>query len=342
MKANNSHIAYFLTRNLFLGFGFSLLFDRSSKDSYIGALLGIFLGIIIMWCYSYLINKKQNKTLKELFKSNKKLGLIARILFLIISIFILIYVLIIYKIFIVSFLLVSSPELFVTIPFIILATYAAFKGMKGLTRLAGSLLPISITFFLIIFCSLLGLFEMTNFLPILTTSPGSIISTAITYAGISTFPNILTLNITGECKDLVKTYIFASILLVLTAFSINGVLGEALVNIFRFPEYMILKQIKLFRFIEKMENVLSIIWIIDLFITASMAIYSIKEMVPERKNNYSTIAILIAIIFIIDNIFSFNYVNQLRIYYILPYVSVAIPIIMILLILYLLKHQKKV
>ncbi len=342
MKSNNSYIAYFLTRNLFLGFGFSLLFDRSSKDSYIGALLGIFLGLAIMWAYSYIIKEKKNKTLKEVFNNHKIIGIISRILFLLISIFILVYVLIIYKIFIVSFLLVSSPEFFVTIPFIILATYAAFKGMKGLTRLAGSLLPISIIFFLIIFLSLLGLFETTNFFPILTTSPKSLISTAITFAGISTFPNLLTLNITGECKNLIKTYLFASILLVLTAFSINGVLGEALVNIFRFPEYMVLKQIKLFKFIEKMENVLSIIWIIDLFITASMAIYSIKEMVPERKNHYSSIAILILIVYLIDNVFSFNYVNQLKIYYILPYISIIIPLIMIGLILYLVKKPKKV
>lgn len=342
MKAKNSHIAYFLTRNLFLGFGFSLLFDRSNKDSYIGALLGMFLGVIIMWAYSYIIKKKNDKTLKEVFNNHKTVGIITRILYLLISIFILVYVLIIYKIFIVSFLLVSSPELFVTIPFIILATYAAFKGMKGLTRLASSLLPISIIFFIIIFLSLIGLFEATNFFPILTCSPTSLISTAITFAGISTFPNLLTLNITGECKNLVKTYIFASILLVLTAFTINGVLGEALVNIFRFPEYMVLKQIKLFRFIEKMENVLSIIWIIDLFITASMAIYAINEMVPEKKNHFITIAILIILIYIIDNIFSFNYVNQLHIYYILPYVAIVAPIIMILLMLYLLRHSKKV
>ncbi|MDE5538979.1 MAG: spore germination protein, partial [Bacilli bacterium] len=293
MKANSSHIVYYLTRNLFLGFGFSLLFDKSTKDSYIGILLGMALGLLFMYGYSYIIKLKGKKTLKEIFKNQQTLGLITRIILLIVSVIILTYVLVIYKIFIVSFLLVSSPELFITIPFIILATMAAFKGIKGITRLSSSLVVVSIVFSVLIGACLFCLVETTNLLPILTTPPMGILETTLTYAGISTFPNILILHITDNSKGIIKTYVLASILLFLAAICINGVLGEALVNIFRFPEYMVLKQIKLFNFIEKMENVLSIIWIIDLFITGSMAIYSIKEMMPQKNNKACTIISLV-------------------------------------------------
>lgn len=339
MKTKNSCIVYFLTRNLFLGFGLSLLLDKSSKDSYIGAFLGIFLGLIIMGSYSYIIKLKGKQSLKEVFKSNKIVGYLTRFLFLIASLIILVYLLVIYKIFVVSFLLVSSPEIFITIPLIILALYAAFKGLKVITRLAGVLIPISIVFSIIIYLSLTGLMEMTNFLPILTTKPLSIIKTAVIFAGISTFPNILTLHFRGDNKGIVKNYLLATILVVIMAIYVNGVLGEALINIFRFPEYMVLKQIKLFQFIEKMENVLSIIWILDLFITAAMAIYSIKELVPDKKNKLWTIIILIITIYVIDNYLAFNYVNELRIYYLLPYISVIIPIMILLLMLYLMKKN---
>lgn len=341
MKTKNSYIVYFLTRNMFLGYGFSLLLDRTSKDSYIGAILGIFIGLIFMMMYSYLIKLKGNKSLKEIFKNHKVIGLFTRILFLLTSIMILVYALVNYKIFVVSFLLVSSPEIFVTIPFIILATYAAFKGLKGISRVAGSLIPISVIISIIILFSLSGLFELTNFLPILTVKPGSLVATAITFAGISTFPNILTFHIRGDNKGMIKMYLLASSLLILAMISINGVLGEALVNIFRFPEYMVLKQIKLFSFIEKMENVLSLIWVLDLFITVSMAIYSIKELVPDTKSKLSTIGILIALIFIIDNFLAFNYVNELKTYYIFPYVSVIVPIIIIGLMFFLLRKEIK-
>ena len=42
-------IIYFLTQSLFLGFGISILFSISSKDCYIGALLGLLIGFVIIY-----------------------------------------------------------------------------------------------------------------------------------------------------------------------------------------------------------------------------------------------------------------------------------------------------
>ena len=134
MKKTNTYIVYFLTRGLFLGFGFSHLFSKAGKDSYIGAILGTIIGLIFTYFYSYIIEKKENQELKDIFKKDKIWGMISRILLLLASILILVYILIIYKIFVVSFLLVSSPEIFVTIPFIILTLYCAFKGYKEIGR----------------------------------------------------------------------------------------------------------------------------------------------------------------------------------------------------------------
>ena len=136
-------------------------------------------------------------------------------------------------------------------------------------------------------------------------------------------------------------YGLATGLIVVMAIYVNGVLGEALLNIFRFPEYMVLKQIKLFQFIEKMENVLSIIWIFDLFITISMGVYSVKELVPEKKNKITTIGILAVMMYVINRVFVFDYVNELRIYYILPYVALGVPLVIIGLLYILLSIKKK-
>jgi len=339
MKTNSS-IVFFLTKSLFLGFGVSLLFLEMDKDCYIGAILGLILGLILNFGYTYIIREKKEKSLKDILKNDKILGFITRVLLFLTSFIILIYILVIYKIFVTSFLLVNTPAIYVTIPFIILGAYCAFKGLRVISRVAGSLLPLSIILSIITFISLTGYCETTNFLPILTSRPFNILTTALTFAGISSLPNILTLHFNKDTKGYIKMYILASMILILTLIYVNGVFGEALVKIFRFPEYMILKQLKLLNFIEKVENILSIAWAFDLFITCSMAIFSMKELLPKKKSKLITSIILATTIYFTDKVFAFNYINELKIYYILPYISVIIPIITILLMLYLVKKKK--
>lgn len=340
MKAKNSYITYFLTRSLFLGYGFSLLFDVTNKDAYFGMTLGMLLGAFIIYLYTYIIKKKGNRSLNEIFSDHKLIGPFTKIILFLSSIFLLLYLLVIYKLFVVSFLLVNSPEVFVTIPFIILCCYAAFKNFKVIARIAGVLLPISIILSIIIIFSLSGSMEVTNLLPIFTVTPLSFFKTTIFFAGISTFPSILSLHFNGETKGMIKTYLIAAILLILASIFVNGVLGESLVNIFRFPEYMVLKQVKLFQFIEKIENIFSIIWIFDLLIASIMCTYSINKCITVKWNKTLSVGLLAILMYVIDRFFAFNYVNELKIYFILPYISIIIPFILISLMLYLVKSKK--
>jgi len=338
MKINTS-VVYFLTRALFLGFGLSLTFYPSGKDSYIGAIIGLIIGLLITNIYNYVLEKKGNKTLKELLDNNKKIGFITKILMIIASLIILIYALVIYKIFVVSFLLVNTPELYVLIPYIVLILALTLKGIKIISRVASCLFPISIILVIASIFSLVGYFEVTNFLPVIDTNPLNIFKSAITFAGISTFPNILILHSKGPVKNHIMMYLIASITLIIAIICINGVFGEVLVKAFRFPEYMVLKQLKLLNFIEKVENILSIAWCFDLFVTASMATFSIKELMPNKHNKITISIILIIVMLIISKVFAQNYINELRIYYALPYISILIPIILIIPLIYIVRKK---
>lgn len=335
----NTNIVYFLTRSLFLGFGISLTFNKCGKDTYLAAILGMFLGLMITYLYSYIIKKKNHQTLNEIFKKKKALGILSKILIFLASLIILIYVLVIYKIFVVSFLLINTPEIYILIPFIILALYCAFKDLKVINRVASCLLPLSIILVIFSIFSLIGYFETINFLPILNIKPINFFGAVLTFAGISTFPNILTLHLNEDLKGYHKMYILACITLIFALISINGIFGENLVKIFRFPEYMVLKQLKILNFIEKVENILSIAWAFDLFMTAVMAIYSIKELVPKKKNKYTTTIILVITLYIVSKVFASNYVNELRIYYILPIISFIIPLIISIPLLFLVNKK---
>ncbi len=336
-----SSINYFLTRSLFLGFGISLILNYG-KDSYLGALLGIFIGLIINYFYKYIINNKPSTNLDTLYQKNKKLGLIAKTSLFIVSYLILLYTLILYITFVISFLLVSSPEYYCLIPFIILSLMLAFKGLTNISRVSFVLLFFSLIFTLLGFLGLLGLFNTQSFLPILTNTPLNFLKATLTFAGISTFPSILTLHFPPNPKHYQKSYLLSSLTILFTIIFIIGVYGEPLMNIFRFPEYTILKQIKMFNFIEKVENIFSVVWIFDLFITTTMAIYSINKALPPKNNKLITIIILIVTSIIIDTIFSYNYVNELRLYYLLPILSLTFSIVILIIYLILIKktHTK--
>ena len=333
-------IIYFLTQSLFLGFGISILFSISSKDCYIGALLGLLIGFVIIYLYSKFLELKKKRTLKEILKQNKILGIFVYLLIIIASYILLIYSLVIYKVFVASFMLIKTPEILLLIPIVIFGTYGAFKGLTVINRVAESLIPIALGLAAFAFLGVVGLFDTTNFLPILTTTPSNFFKTAITFAGISTFPNILTIHYQEKPKYMLTTYSLTCLLIIATIIYINGILGEEIVHIYRFPEYMVLKQLKLFQFIEKVENILSIAWIFNIFILLMTSIHSIKELLPNKKPKIITVIILILTLYMIDKVFAFNYVNELRIYKLLPYISIIIPLIIIIPLLYLAKKKK--
>ena len=333
-------IIYFLTQSLFLGFGISILFSISSKDCYIGALLGLLIGFVIIYLYSKFLELKKKRNLKEILKQNKILGIFVYLLLIIASYILLIYSLVIYKVFVASFMLIKTPEILLLIPIVIFGTYGAFKGLTVINRVAESLIPLALGLAAFAFLGIVGLFDSSNFLPILTTTPTNFFKTAITFAGISTFPNLLTIHYQEKPKYMLTTYSLTCLLIIATIIYINGILGEEIVHIYRFPEYMVLKQLKLFQFIEKVENILSIAWIFNIFILLMTSIHSIKELLPNKKSKIITVIILILTLYMIDKVFAFNYVNELRIYKLLPYISVIIPLIIIIPLLYLAKKKK--
>ena len=333
-------IIYFLTQSLFLGFGISILFSISSKDCYIGALLGLLIGFVIIYLYSKFLELKKKRNLKEILKQNKILGIFVYLLLIIASYILLIYSLVIYKVFVASFMLIKTPEILLLIPIVIFGTYGAFKGLTVINRVAESLIPIALGLAAFAFLGIVGLFDTSNFLPILTTTPTNFFKTAITFAGISTFPNLLTIHYQEKPKYMLTTYSLTCLLIIATIIYVNGILGEEIVHIYRFPEYMVLKQLKLFQFIEKVENILSIAWIFNIFILLMTSIHSIKELLPNKKPKIITVIILILTLYMIDKVFAFNYVNELRIYKLLPYISIIIPLIIIIPLLYLAKKKK--
>ena len=101
---------------------------------------------------------------------------------------------------------------------------------------------------------------------------------------------------------------------------------------------MILKKIKVFQFLEKIENIISITWILDVFITLSVIANNIRLTIPKKKNTLLFSIILIILFFLVIYLGKI-YFLQLQFYAIFPLILGGFEILIIL--LFFLKNRFK-
>ena len=95
---------------------------------------------------------------------------------------------------------------------------------------------------------------------------------------------------------------------------------------------MMLKKIKILSFVEKIENLVSVIWIIDGFFKVSMASHTIYDLLPEKYNKKIGIILATAMFYVTSFIVGQNYITRLSLYYKTPiiylvgFILIAIPL----------------
>ncbi|MBR5662426.1 MAG: hypothetical protein IKX00_02100 [Bacilli bacterium] len=289
MKKNNKLI-YFITSIFMYGAGFSSIFRLCKSNSWIVILIGSIISIIFLPIYKKIINKN-NKYIK-----------------LINILFILLICMMILRIFITSFYLTKTPGLFITIPFILLCLRN--KDINTLYKESNLLFlfsAIGITLNIIAATKTGSIKFLT---PTLNISLLNIIKGIIYYVIFTLSPLILIKD--SEIDN--KLFIFTNIFLVFMSVMIIFILGPNLISIYRFPEYMIYKEINLFGFVENVENLVCLVYFLNIFITSSLCLINIKNVV---KNNY-TFYILVTLILFITEFVSDKYKCSLFIYKYLP------------------------
>lgn len=234
----------------------------------------------------------------------------------------------------------------------ILIVYTTNKGINVISKVAMLLLLINIGLYTINILALIGEIELSNFYPILKENTKNIIPTSLKIASINYLPLLTILNIPKDNvttpkkykKTIIIAYIIGAIIsfgLVITTF---GVLGINLINAFEYSEYIVLRRIKLFGFLERIENIISLQWIIGSFVYLTVIIYSMSKSIPTKSlKSHKIINILIGIILTTltlyifkDNTIFDNYVKN-----IFPYIISSLLIIYIILIIKILLSKKQ-
>lgn len=243
--------------SLFLGIGISKIINNVGSDYWLSLILGTFLGLLIIKLFTKL-SQKENKILKYIY-----------------SVIILTINLLLVTKLISSIYLNKTPDIIVIFPLIILIYYATSKDRQLIYKLSQIMCFIFLLFSLIPIITLTPKIELDYFKPVFTSNILNILKSSIDYALISTAPYILYPNLKENYKN--KTYLLSSIM-ILTIMTITiGNLSPNLAKLYRYPEYMIFKEISILGFIENIQNILSFLWLYTSFILSSIATYNIKE-----------------------------------------------------------------
>ncbi len=339
------------TVTTFFGISFSILKEGAGVNSWLSALISYILGLIPLFIIIYISNYQQNKKLNE--KINllfgNKLGLIINIIFSILLISLGITILYNINNFILSQFLYRTPFIISCSLFTVLIIYCSYKGINVISKLALLLLTINLCLYTINILSLIQHIDITNFMPILKENTNNIITTSLKITSINYLPLLTILTIPKEKltkpnmynKTIIISYVIGAIIsfgLVITTF---GVLGIDLVKTFEYSEYIVLRKIKLLGFLERIENIISLQWIIGSYVYLTIITYAISKsikIINSKKLNTIIIGVILltsTILIFRDNTIFDTYVKN-----IFPYIISGLIIIYLLLLFKIIINKK--
>lgn len=264
MKKTNNYelLQYMLSFSLLMGAGISNMLTSAKEDIWLCCILGTFLGFIILFIFTKLNN--QNLKITS-FISNLTLlffGLYSTTK-LISSIY-----------------LSSTPSYIIMIPNILLIIYIVKQGFNAYLRSINTLFIFFIILMIFSAFMLTPSIELDFFKPILINSPSKILTGSLSFAVTSTFPIILIPNFKQKYKP--KFYLYSTINLFIVIVCTFGNLGPEISVLYRYPEYIVLKRISALNFIDNVENILFMIWIIIGFTSSSLSALNIAKLYDQK------------------------------------------------------------
>ena len=334
------------TVTTFFGISVSILKEGAGINSWLSALISYIIGFIPLLMIIYISNYRQDLKLHDKINNlfGNKIGFCINLILSLILISLAITLLYNINNFILSQFLYRTPFLISCSLFMILIIYSVNKGINVITKSAMLLLIINIALYTINIGSLIQHVDLTNFLPLLKENTKNILPASIKIASINYLPLLTLLVIPKERvtvpkkynKTLIIAYIIGAIIsfgLVITTF---GVLGIDLVNTFEYSEYIVLRKVKLLGFLERIENIISLQWIIGSYVYLTIIMYTISKSIPLKSiKAHKWINLIIGIILVALTIYIFkdNTIFDTYVKNIFPYIMSSLIIIYTLLII---------
>ncbi len=295
----------------FLGIGMFSVIKSAGVDSYISIVIAAIAGIFIMLSFFVIYDYEPNLNVAEKFKSifGKPLGTILNYLCLAIILFMGISAMFNLTTFITSQFLKSTPPYLIGLCFAFLVILVNIKGIETLSRTCLVLFTLCAILFLISIIGLFPEFDMANLKPCLEYGLKRPLVGAVYNFLFNLLPIYLLLVIPKNSlvkpekyrKYMCIFYIISFLIKFVLVVTTIGVLGIHLASIYQYPEYMVLKRIKIFTFIDRIENVITIQWLFGLFFNISFVVYYITHSLKQSHKSKLLPVIITIIIFVGSN-----------------------------------------
>lgn len=297
------------------GMNLTYIFKHAGTNAYLCPLFAAIMGIPLLFIFKCLFNYKPELTLGEkvTYVFGKPFGIIINILLILLALFFSTTLYFNLSDLIVSQFLPETPLILIGIVFGIAIIYINIKGIETMSRVTLILFILTIILLATSILGLLPTFEIDKLKPFLEFGIQSPFKGAIHLLCVNFFPIFLLLTIPkkqiidGEkfMKYVTVGYIISSLFMFLIIISIIGCMGIDLAKFYQYPEYIVLKRINLFGFLDRIENILSLRKILKMFVFLSFFIFFIKNTIKPH-NESKTLPIIIVMIMLICSLMFFK------------------------------------
>lgn len=254
--------------------------------------------------------------------------------------------------FIVSQFLPETPTFVVGILFCFVIVYVNIKGLETLSRTCFILAFLSLILHVITVLGLLPTVEISNLKPFLEHGIGKPIVGSLYILSLNISPllilSMIPKNQVADVKNYTKAviigYVIAIFFMSLISVVTLGSLGIHLAKIYQYPEYIVLKRINFFNFLDRIENIIIIQWIFDLFCFLSFIVFYVSNAIKVgNKSRLLPIGIVGVLLFSSQFFFRNNTVFNNYMYGESVFVRGSLYIVMLLIVVmaYIKKKKEK-
>ncbi len=330
---------------MFFGMGTYFMFNVTGNDSYVAAIIGsiISIGVFFIFRYIYFHNTENDiySLTRKLF--GKGFGTFINLLFFISFFVIATIVLFNLSNFLNVEYLPDTNENFIKAIILITIIYISSKSLSEIVRVNQIFSYINLMLIAIDICGLFSKIDIKYIEPINCFGKTCMLKSIFIYVTLSIVPYMMLLitskkNIIGTEKDktmsvMNRTVVLTNILQIVIILMTILILGKDFINVFRFPEYIALKQFTLFNILERVENILALNFYFNSISFLSFLFYYMINFLPNWKiKKWYSVIISVILVIVTSYVFlegiSFASIIGKYIYYVIL-IGIMLPILFI-------------
>ena len=297
-------IAIYIVAVSFFSLVNATILKTSGNSSLLAFIISTILGLIPVFMIMHVSKKIDTSLLQFLKDKFSFIGNVITIILIILTIFLVFIFSWMFLDFVMGQFLTKTSYYFISISLFIFVFYAVKMGIEVISRTTFILFVFSFIILMFFLGTLIPYTELNNLKPYIDSNINSIIKSIFITVSTTSFPLILILNIKKDItnkekfprKILFGYLIGMAIMFLFILFTIL-IYGIDFSKILTYPTYSLFKKVEMFGFIERIENIVSIIFFAGFYAAFIYYIYfitdNIKELVKIKSKKMTNILIFI-------------------------------------------------